>query len=138
MVLLIVFVTFSSLQAQVDLKKKNSQLGLNPNVTMPNTEGLSKASSFTNIRVYPSTGNQTETSISVNPINTNKLVGGANSDPGQGYYYSTDGGNTWGGSDHLLQTSVYASDPAITLDRNGYAYFSYLDGGQVHVAKWTA
>jgi len=124
----------SLVSAQVDLKKKNPELGLNP----PLPPGLAKptVSSFTNIRVLPSTNHQSEASIAIHPTNSARLLGGANTDPGQGYYYSTNSGSTWNGSDHLLQTSVNATDPAVAFDRNGNAYFNYLDGNLL-VAKST-
>jgi hypothetical protein len=111
--------------AQVDLKKMNAELGLNPEVSMPPSQRTS--SSFTNIRVHESTNHQSEISASISPVNSLRLISGANTDPGQGYYYSTNGGTSWDGSDRLLQTTAYATDPAVAFDRNGYAYFNFLD-----------
>lgn len=55
----------------------------------------------TDIRVYSSANNQSEVSIAINTANLNKLLIGANSDPGQGYYYSTNAGTNWAGGDAL-------------------------------------
>jgi len=76
---------------------------------------------------YESTNHQSEVSASISPVNFQRLLCGANTDSGQGYYYSTNGGNSWGGSDRFLQTSVNASDPEVAFDRNGYTYFNFLD-----------
>ncbi|MFN4111446.1 MAG: hypothetical protein ACK4G1_04175, partial [Ignavibacteria bacterium] len=48
---------------------------------------------FPNIRVsQPTSTDPNETSIAINPLDTNNLVAGANI---RYYYYSTDGGYTW-------------------------------------------
>lgn len=63
-----------------------------------------------------------EVSICIDPLNTNRLVAGANIDS---YYYSTNTGSTW-----VLGTlaSPYGvwGDPAIACDRYGNFYFFHL------------
>jgi Secretion system C-terminal sorting domain len=115
----------SAINGQIDLKKLNPEIGLNPAVQIP----LAKTTptDFNNVRIFSSSNNQSEVSVSGSMLNTNDFVAGANTDPGQGFYYSTDGTLNWNGSDHLLNTSVYASDPSLTFDLNGNAYFNYLD-----------
>ncbi|MCX6150012.1 MAG: hypothetical protein NTX22_05765 [Ignavibacteriales bacterium] len=137
-IFVLLIVCKSLLNGQVDLLKFNSALGLNPPVTMPLGK---KTVQFTNYQVYPTSNHQSEVSISISPINSNKLAAGANTDPGQGFYYSTDGSNTWSGNDHLLTTSVSATDPSLAFDRKGNAFFNYIDvvgsNGRLYLSKST-
>lgn len=79
--LLFVFIIQSQSIAQVDLKPKNPELGLNPIVPLPSA--LFRVSDFDNIRLFPSSNHQSETSIALDPLDINNLLSGANTDPGQ-------------------------------------------------------
>ncbi len=63
-----------------------------------------------------------ETSIYINPKNTNQLVAGANL---SAYYYSNDGGHTWGSGNLQSSLGVYG-DPCLVIDTLGYFYFFHL------------
>lgn len=63
-----------------------------------------------------------ETTIIMNPLDTDILVAGANLN---NYYYSSDGGLTWG---HNILTSSYGvwGDPVVDVDQDGNFYFFHL------------
>ena len=96
-------------------------------------------SSSTDIQVYPSSNNQSETSIALNWCNTANMLIGANVVGGfgysQGYYYSESSGLFWAGGDAIPGLGYYTSDPAVAYDTynignpNGYAngYYNYLE-----------
>jgi hypothetical protein len=79
---------------------------------------------------------QNETSVAINPIAPNNVIGGANDYRngfgGSGFYATTDNGKTWydgtkvfpgglpNGNDHLDG----GGDPAIAYDRQGTAYYA--------------
>ena len=56
---------------------------------------------YPNIRILPTSGNQTEFSASVWITNPAYIFVGANTDGGQGYYYTVNGGLNWNGGDLL-------------------------------------
>ena len=80
-----------------------------------------------NIRILPTSGNQTELSASIWTQNPNYVFVGANSDPGQGYYFTTNGGTTWLGGDLLPNSVAISSDPAVVFNRTGTLFFNYFD-----------
>lgn len=80
-----------------------------------------------NVRIVPTTGNQTELSASIWTVNPNYVFVGANSDPGQGYYYTVNGGTSWGGGDLLPGSVAISSDPACTFSNIGVLHFNYFD-----------
>ncbi len=93
---------------------------------------------YPNIRVWPNSGmTQSEVHIAVNPNNPNILLGGsnaANNSPtityvNQGYYVTTNGGQTWYGSDSLPHkpSGMYRSDPVVAFDQYGNMYFNTLE-----------
>ena len=96
------------------------------------------ATVFPNKAVHPSEAStQSELSIITHPTNPNIVLGGSNAAEitsinwlSQGWYVSTNGGNSWTGSDtlppHLPQFSLYTSDPAVGIDLNGNMYFNTL------------
>lgn len=133
LIVMIVLFFVTIVNGQIDLKKLNPDIGLNPSVKVPLAK--TNSSAFTNVRIFASSNNQSEVSIAGNPLNLNRFIAGANTDVGQGFYYSSDGTTNWSGSDHLLNTSIYATDPALVFDRNGNAYFNYLDyvGGRYNL-----
>ena len=80
-----------------------------------------------NFRIYPSNVTQTETFITKHPVNPDILFASANTfDLGtafisEGIYVSTDGGNTWYGSDTCNGSPIglHGGDPGIAIDKNG-------------------
>lgn len=66
-----------------------------------------------------------EVSVVLNPLNTNHILVGANTD---NYYFSTDGGLNW---QHGVITSSYGviGDPCVLVDNNGNYYFFHLVPG---------
>jgi len=91
---------------------------------------------YPNIRVWPQDGgSQSELHIAVNPNNPNIILGGSNAANtavtylNQGYYVSTNGGQTWFGSDSLpgKPSGYYRSDPVVDFDLNGNMYFNTLE-----------
>ncbi len=89
-----------------------------------------------NIRVHPNNSTtQSEMSIAVHPSNPDILLAGSNAVDfslgvgSQGWYYSTNSGNTWGGSDTLpTHTNLFEqlSDPAVAIDIDGRLFFNAL------------
>jgi len=63
-----------------------------------------------------------EVSITINPKNTNQLVGGSNIDK---YYYTSDAGNTWVGNT-ITSTYTVWGDPALFTDTSGNFYYLHL------------
>lgn len=76
---------------------------------------------FPNILIHD-TGNPKETSIAINPKNTNQLVAGAN---GDNFYTSHDGGHTWLTGKLTSPYGVWG-DPCLIADTSGNFYFSHL------------
>jgi len=85
------------------------------------------------IQIFPSTDHsQSESCIIVDPNDPDHLLVGVNAitnesypDFHQGYYYSFDGGATWGGS-NILPGANDAGDPVTNIDLNGNAFFTYI------------
>jgi hypothetical protein len=86
-----------------------------------------------NIKVNqdPGSAAQNETTIISNPLNPYNLVGGCNDyrngEVDGGYYYSFDGGRTWGDGTLSGWPNLDAQgDPAVTCDADGNFYFSVI------------
>lgn len=62
-----------------------------------------------------------EPSIFINPLNPDNIIAGANLD---NYYYSFDGGKTWGES--KLPGPIVWGDPVLYFDHLGNAYYTHL------------
>ncbi len=105
-------------------------------IELPRVSGI-----VTNTRIHPTTTTtQSEMSIAVHPLNPNILFAGSNAAGSptvtyisQGWYVSTNGGESWVGSDRLPPhlnhpggLSNYMSDPAVGIDRNGVLHFNAL------------
>jgi hypothetical protein len=116
-----------------------------------------------NVDVSNEEGPQSETSIAINPSNPSQIVAGSNEIfrlPMRGYF-SSDGGNTWGGVDLPLPPPInangfdFGSDPGVAWDTRGNVFYSYIvvffsptgkiTGSEVAVARsadggrtWTA
>src|SRR5437870_4304577 len=108
-------------------------------------------------------GPQSETYITINPARPKMLAAGSNEIfrlPMRGYF-SSDGGNTWGGVDLPLPAPLnlrgfdFGSDPGVAWDTQGNVFYSYvvvffsptgrITGSEVAVARsadggqtWTA
>lgn len=73
--------------------------------------------------------NPNETFIMINPKNTNQIVAGSNiyffgSDTSlSGYYYSTNGGLSWGSGVLHSTAAMPSGDPVVVVDTNGNFYF---------------
>src|SRR6266566_5750185 len=102
--------------------------------TSPKTGPTSQVIVGTNIDVSDEDGPQSETSITVNPNNPKLLVGGSNEIfrlPMRGYF-SSDGGQSWGGVDLPLPPPAstngtdFGSDPGVAFDTKGNVYYSYI------------
>jgi hypothetical protein len=94
-------------------------------------EGRSYGSGLTagaNYRIHPSTVNQSEVFLVKSPVDKDILFAACNSIMfapttfiSEGIYVTTDGGNTWTGSDTCngYPIAFHGGDPGITIDRNG-------------------
>ena len=82
---------------------------------------------YPNIRILPTSGNQTEFSASVWITNPAYIFVGANTDGGQGYYFTVNGGLNWNGGDLLPGSILISSDPAVVYDISGTIHFNYFD-----------
>jgi hypothetical protein len=102
--------------------------------TSPKIGTTSQVKVGSNIDVSDEDGPQSETSITVNPNNPKILVGGSNEIfrlPMRGYF-SSDGGQTWGGVDLPLPPPVstngtdFGSDPGVAFDTKDNVYYAYI------------
>ena len=64
-----------------------------------------------------------EPSIAIDPANPRRIIAGANL---QSYFYSNDGGSTWGNG--ILNSSINGvwGDPCLVVDTLGYYYYFHL------------
>jgi hypothetical protein len=90
-------------------------------------------SQFTTFRVYPSSNNQIEPSISIHPLNPQILFASAYSVSttgfkSEGIYVSTDGGNSWTGKDTCTGANIqnHAGDPGPIIDKNGTFIITHI------------
>jgi hypothetical protein len=82
-----------------------------------------------NVDVSNECGPQSETFVAINSMSSNQLAGGSNEifrSPMRGYY-STNGGQTWGGVDLPLPPVIgngfnFGSDPGLAFDTRGNAF----------------
>jgi hypothetical protein len=88
----------------------------------------------TNVDVSNECGPQSETFIAINPSNSKQLAGGSNEIfrlPMRAYF-SSDGGQTWGGSDLPLPPAIgtngvdFGSDPGVAFDSSNNLYYSFI------------
>ncbi len=82
------------------------------------------------VNVSKLAGNQSETSIAINRLNTNQITIGANNTAAAGIFlrYSTNGGTTWNTSSFAAGTTA-CCDTWMGADSFGNMYLSYLTGG---------
>ncbi|BDQ02141.1 T9SS type A sorting domain-containing protein [Ignavibacterium sp.] len=99
--------------------------------SLPQGSGLNIGPNFI---LYLSNVNQTEVFITVHPTNPNILFASANTivfQPffvSEGIYVTTNGGNTWFGSDTCNgpNISFHQGDPGVAIDKNGTFILSRL------------
>ncbi|MDD5361231.1 MAG: T9SS type A sorting domain-containing protein [Ignavibacteria bacterium] len=90
------------------------------------------------VQVYSSSNYQTENSIGINPINYNNLMVSFNELSGQPYFFSTNGGSTWFGSESNPNGIANFGDPVAFFNHNGKAFWSTLkDPGGIGFASTT-
>ncbi len=88
-----------------------------------------------NVDVSNECGPQSETFITLNPNRPKTLAAGSNEifrDPMRGYF-SSDGGNSWGGLDLPLPPPLsgnndhrFGSDPTLAFDTSGNLFYGYI------------
>ncbi|MBI5214395.1 MAG: choice-of-anchor D domain-containing protein [Ignavibacteriae bacterium] len=91
---------------------------------------------YPNIQIHPSTiTTQSEISVAMHPENPAKLFVGSNavhyttSFGSQGWYYTTDEGQTWSGSDTLPthnDPNDFLADPSVAIGSDGTLFFNAL------------
>jgi len=64
-----------------------------------------------------------EPAIAIDPANTKRIVAGANI---SSFYYSNDGGVTWGDGQLTSEAHGVWGDPCLVVDTMGYYYFFHL------------
>jgi hypothetical protein len=85
---------------------------------------LTDIHAFAQTRVFSSANNQSEPYIAVNPTNPNNIIIVAitviNGYNRIGAFYTTNGGQTWNGSDDIIigQPNKGAGDPVMEFDTN--------------------
>lgn len=77
---------------------------------------------YPNVQVNISPTNPEETSIAINPLDVDNIVGVAQVPPS--FYPSTDRGVTW--SEGFLSDPFALGDPSVIFDRSGTAYYGYI------------
>lgn len=82
---------------------------------------------YPDIRIFPSSVNQSTISAALFLLNPNILFIGANTDLGVGYYISLNGGLNWFGNNLLPGSFNLSSNPAVAVGLNGFFHFNYLD-----------
>jgi len=86
---------------------------------------------YQNLIIYGSYS-PNETSIMINPKNTNIVVAGANalySNSWSSYHYSTNGGLTWGNGFLISSVAFPSGDPVIIVDTLGHFYYIQNSNG---------
>lgn len=92
------------------------------------------ATDNTDIRIFPSSIEQSEVHISINKTNPDNILASSNGQNFSGggvtihtvYYFSNDGGVTWSGSNTMPNNQEGYSDPSTAFDASGRGYISVL------------
>jgi hypothetical protein len=108
--------------------------GQEPITCSSNSGSLGQISYGSNVDASHECGSQSETSIAIDPANTDNVIAGANEIQRlpMRAMYSTDGGTTFTGVDLPLPPPRtkngfdFGSDPGVAFDSNGNAYYSYI------------
>jgi hypothetical protein len=80
-------------------------------------------SQYKNIKINKNDNSPEEVSITINPLNPQNLVVGANVN---NFYYSMDGGNNWENKTLVSDDFGVWGDPCLIFDPNGNSYFIHL------------
>jgi hypothetical protein len=108
--------------------------GQAPITCSSNSGSLGQIAYGSNVDASHECGSQSETSIAIDPANTDNVIAGSNEIQRlpMRAMYSTDGGQTFTGVDLPLpppRTNKgfdFGSDPGLAFDSNGNAYYSYI------------
>jgi len=94
-------------------------------------------SDFNNYQISNSTLNPSETTIAMPPGDPSHFLVGANTFSGKnqytGFYYSSNYGQTWNGSDAL--ETYKTTDPTVAFSSNGNCYYCFKSGKVTYVIK---
>jgi Secretion system C-terminal sorting domain len=109
---------------------------LAPGVTAPigqntnNGTGRLIPCDYADVRVFPSPNPQSEVHISINKTNPNVMLLSSNTFPnafsGVGAWWTTNGGTTWTGNDHMPNNAQGRADPSTAFDATGNGYIAVL------------
>jgi BNR repeat protein len=108
--------------------------GQEPVTCTSNSGSLGQISFGSNVDASHECGSQSETSIAINPANTQNVIAGSNEIQRlpMRAMYSADGGQTFTGVDLPLPPARtnngfdFGSDPGLAFDADGNAYYSYI------------
>jgi hypothetical protein len=108
--------------------------GQAPITCSSNSGSLGQIAYGSNVDASHECGSQSETSIAIDPANTDNVIAGSNEIQRlpMRAMYSTDGGQTFTGVDLPLPPPRtnngfdFGSDPGLAFDSNGNAYYSYI------------
>ena len=114
---------------------QKAQVLLNQTALPPCGTSSGNFSDAPNIDMSNEATPQSETSIAINPVHPQQIMGGSNEivcDPMRAYF-SSDGGTKWNASNAPLPPAIttngqdFGSDPGIAWDTNGQTvYYSYI------------
>lgn len=98
----------------------------------------SDASDAPDVRVFPSSSPQSENSIAISQVNSQNLFISTNVISTQSYFFSTNGGTNWFGSQSNPNGYSNYGDPVALFDLSGNAYWVTLtQPGGIGVTKTT-
>lgn len=109
-------------------------------ITKPNSPlsptGVTNVYDGTDIRVFPSANIQAEVHISINKTNPDNLIASCNTYTdtyGQGYYFTQNGGLSWGGADKLQNPAQIplSGDPSTAFNASGRAFISTVNSAGI-------
>jgi hypothetical protein len=143
LLLIILCLTTGSLLAQSDYEKySSSPIPFRPqsastekvtpvpfNQAAPQIMPGGNTTTQDDIRLFPSSNVQAEVHISIDPTNNNNMLASCNTYTNtfrMGYYYTTNGGRTWTGSDILPNGAAAVGDPSTAYDAAGNAYLATM------------
>jgi len=80
----------------------------------------------TDVHVYTSTNPQSENSIGINPVNSNNLMISTNGYSTQPWFFTTNGGSSWSGSEADPNGISNYGDPVAFFNTSGKAFWCTL------------
>lgn len=96
------------------------------------------ANDVPDVRIFPSSNPQSENSIAISEVNPLNLFVSANMPLTQSYFFSSNGGANWFGSENDPNNYTNYGDPVALFDRAGNAYWVALGSpGGIILAKTT-